>query len=343
MSAARAAAGPQTTSTAAPLRRASGEANDGHGMVNSDLVVTAVGVVDAEGFDYRSELGRRGYKYLPTASQYFLAAAKRALAETGQDALEAVDPERRGAAVGTNSSADGLHAQMDATVLETSAEDLSPLTAPYFSINLFGSRLAIEHALKGFNITLTSPRVAGFEALGIGARSLTLDRADWLLAGATEEALPGSVPGAAASEAGAVALVLEPAAAVAARGGRALGRLAVRTGFLPPAAAQGADGAALARELVADALTALGGSLDQGLPVTAVVDDSPVGKAVAAALGEAAERVPAGSGCLAPVLSVAAALTGEAAGPRAVVTAAAEGNVGVCLVAPAGVEADNTP
>ncbi|MFC0602049.1 beta-ketoacyl synthase N-terminal-like domain-containing protein [Streptomyces palmae] len=300
-----------------------------------DLVVTAIGAVEGEGFDFRTELGRRGYKYLPVASQYFLAAAKRALAEGGQEVLEGVDPARRGAAVGTNSSADELHARMDRTVLETGADDLSPLIAPYFAINLFGSRLAIEHALKGFNITLTSTRVAGLEALGTGSRSVALGRADWLLAGATEESLPDERPGAAASEAGAVALVLEPAATVAARGGQALGRLAVRTGFLPPAAAQGAQGSELAREWLAGALDALGTSLDQGLPVTAVLDDSPVGKAMAAALGEAAEYVPAKSGCLTPVRSVAAALTGGASGPRAVVTAAAEGNLGVCLVVPA--------
>ncbi|WP_431044252.1 beta-ketoacyl synthase N-terminal-like domain-containing protein [Streptomyces sp. P1-3] len=298
-----------------------------------DLVVTGVGVVDAEGFDHRTALGRRGYKYLPTATQYFLAAAKRALESAGQDSLEAVHPELRGAAVGTNSAAEALHDRMDRTVLQTSAADLSPALAPYFSINLFGSRPATEYALKGFNITLVGPRVAGFDALGTGQRCVALGRADWLLAGATEEALPPTEPGADASEAGAVALVLEPAAAVAARGGAAYGRVAARSFFLPPRAAHDAT---LARELVDGALKELGHGLDTGLAATAVLDDSPVGRAVATALGGGTTHVPARAGCLEPVLRVAAALRAGGDRPSAVVTAAAEGNVAVCLVTPGG-------
>ncbi|CAM5265221.1 hypothetical protein SCALM49S_01153 [Streptomyces californicus] len=70
-----------------------------------DLVVSGIGVVtpwsdtpaDAavatgrpsepgDWFDHRERLGRRGYKYLPTATQYFLAAARSALADAGRRA-----------------------------------------------------------------------------------------------------------------------------------------------------------------------------------------------------------------------------------------------------------------
>ncbi|NUS86148.1 MAG: 3-oxoacyl-ACP synthase, partial [Streptomyces sp.] len=179
--------------------------------MTADLIVTGVGTVRPEGFDFKTALGPRGYKYLPTASQYFLAAAKRALADAGPGTLEATRAERRGAAVGTNSAAASLHDAMDRTVMETGAADLSPATAPYFSINLFGSRLATEHELKGFNLTFASPRVAGLEALETGRRALAAGRARWLLAGATEQVLAEGEPGAETSEAGAVALVLEPA------------------------------------------------------------------------------------------------------------------------------------
>ncbi|MGR3937887.1 beta-ketoacyl synthase N-terminal-like domain-containing protein [Streptomyces sp. BRA346] len=301
-----------------------------------DLVVTGVGDVDADGFDFRDELGRRGYKYLPSASQYVLAAAKRALADAGEDALTAAEPERRGAAVGTNSAATALHHAMDRTVTGAGAGELSPATAPYFSINLFGSRLATEHDLKGFNLTLTSPRIAGLEALQTGARALAAGRASRLLAGATEEALPEGEPGAETSEGGAVALLLEPAAAVAERGGRAYGRVGVRTFFLPPALAASASGAGAAAEALGDALAALGHRPGTPLTVTAVLDGSPVGEAMAHAVDESAERVPAGAGCLAPMATVAAALRSTPDTPHAVVTAAAEGNTAVCLVTPGG-------
>ncbi|WP_343076941.1 beta-ketoacyl synthase N-terminal-like domain-containing protein [Streptomyces malaysiensis] len=241
---AHAAAEPRTATKGAPLRRVGGEANEGAagGDPAVGLVVTGIGTVDADGFDFRAALGRHGYKYLPAASQYFLAAAKRALAQAGPEALEAVGPEERGAAVGTNSAAVALHHRMDRTVTTSGAGDLSPVTAPYFSINLFGSRLATEHDLKGFNLTFTSPRVAGLEALQTGQRALLTGRARRLLVGATEEALPEGEPGAGTSEAGAVALVLEPEPAARSRGVAALGRVGVRSFFLPPKAAASAEG-----------------------------------------------------------------------------------------------------
>ncbi|MFE9065873.1 beta-ketoacyl synthase N-terminal-like domain-containing protein [Streptomyces violaceusniger] len=353
MSDARAAAGPRMATKAAPPPRVGGEANEEAARSEPavGLVVTGIGTVGADGFDFRTALGRHGYKYLPAASQYFLAAAKGALAQAGPGTLEAVGPEERGAAVGTNSAAVALHHTMDRTVTATGAGDLSPVTAPYFSINLFGSRLATEHDLKGFNLTFTSPRVAGLEALQNGRRALATGRARWLLAGATEEALPEGEPGAETSEAGAVALVLEPETAARSRGAAALGRVGVRSFFLPPRVAASAEGAELAAALLRDALDALGHRPDQPLAVTAVLDGSPVGEAVAAALEEKVldeqapggrtpagkpERVPAGAGALEPVARVAAALGAPAGHAHAVVTAAAEGNAAVCLVTPGG-------
>lgn len=314
--------------------------------MSTDLMVSGIGVVtpwsDRAGeaahgpreagpepwFDHRERLGPRGYKYLPSATQYLLAATRQALADAGEPEQQ---EERRGAAVGTNSAAVAVHTAIDATVVAEGARMLNPATAPYFSINLFGSRLATEHALKGFNLTLTSPRVAGLEAIEAGSRAVGLGRASWLLAGATEEALPEGDPGARTSERGAVALVLEPADRLRARGVRGYGRCAARSFFLPPRAAAGA--ADRLRGRIAALLTELG--LPEGRPhrTVAVVDDSPVAAAVSAALGTGATRVEAGAGSLEPVLQVAGALA-EGEGPVAVVTAAGEGNLAVVLATP---------
>ncbi|MFI9629741.1 beta-ketoacyl synthase N-terminal-like domain-containing protein [Streptomyces sp. NPDC052042] len=313
------------------------------------MAVTGVGVVSPRGFgpeaadrpraavpegwfDHRTELGRRGYKYLPTAAQYFLAASNRALAAGA--GFTGVPPQERGAAVGTNSGADALHSAMDATVMKSGAGDLSPATAPFFSINLFGSRMAMEHQLQGFNLTLTSPRVAGLEAVQTGARALRLGRASWLLAGATEEAADPLEPGVSAAESGAVALVLESADRAAARGATVLGHISVRSGYLPPPAA----GTDRGRRRLARLLDGLAPEEADATPygVTAVLDDSAVSGAVAAALGPAARHVPAGSGCLEPLLQTAGALAGgRERRPTAVVTAAAQGGVAVCWITPA--------
>ena len=317
-----------------------------------DVVVTGVAAVTPRGdslaevlaaercappdgwFDPRQRLGKRGYKYLPAASQYLLAATRSAL-EDARDDLATVPPDTRGVAVGTNSAASALHAAMNRTVVHSSTDELSPAFAPFFSINLFSSRLATEHKLKGFNLTSTSPRVAALEALETGLRALRLGRASWLLIGATEEPLDAEEPGAARSECGAVALVLEPRQAAERRGARVYGQLRARTAFLPPTAAAGSAGQQRAADLIRAGLRALGGAADAA-GVLVVVDDSPVGRAVAAVAGDGAERVAAGSGCLEPLLQAAGLLTcGDR--ERVLVTAAAHGNVAIALATPAGV------
>ncbi|MEU5285065.1 beta-ketoacyl synthase N-terminal-like domain-containing protein [Streptomyces sp. CA-278952] len=319
-----------------------------------DLVISGIGVVTpwadtpvaaaaatgrpsepGDWFDHRERLGRRGYKYLPTATQYFLAAAKHALADAGETRPES-DPEdeqRRGAMVGTNSAAVALHESMDHTVMAEGANALSPATAPYFSINLFGSRLATEHVFRAFNLTLTSPRVAGLEALETGARSIAAGRASWLLAGATEEALPAGHPGADVSERGAVALVMEPVAKVRERGTAGYGRCRVRSFFLPPEVAASPEGPDRVRERIAAVLAGQGMGPGQEHRVIAVLDDSPVSAAVAVAVGPRADLVTAGAGALEPLLQVAGALA-ELSGPVVVVTAAREGNLAVALLTP---------
>lgn len=297
-----------------------------------DAARTARPAEPADWFDHRTRLGPRGYKYLPAASQYFLAAAKEALADA-RDEEDRWPGELRGAAVGTNSSAAALHEAMDRTVLAEGAAALSPVTAPYFSINLFGSRLATEHGLKAFNLTVTSPRVAGLESLETGARAVAAGRASWLLAGATEEALDPVHPGHEHSERGAVALVLEPLEAVRARAGRAYGHCRVSSLFLSPRTVAEGRGPERARQLIGSALAAWGADAAPAPRVIAVLDESPVGRAVATALGPAAEPVPAGAGALEPLVQAAGALA-ELSAPVLVVTAAAQGNLALALLTP---------
>lgn len=275
-------------------------------LAPEEPVVTGIGVVVPRGsapglpwFDYRSELGRRGYKYFPPACHYLLAAARRAVADAGGPPDCA--PALRSAAVGTNSAGSVWHSEMDRTIVEAGAHELSPMTATFFSINLVAGQLAIEHELTAFTLTFTSPHVAGVEALQLGALSLRPGPARWMLVGATEAALDADEPGAARSEEGSVVLVVEPAGLAAARGARWYGRCGSASGFLPPDEADpGRAGELLARL----------GVRDGAAPVRAVVDDSSsVGRAVRRALGPRAGIVAARSGCLEPMVQVAAGLT----------------------------------
>ncbi|MEE6259659.1 beta-ketoacyl synthase N-terminal-like domain-containing protein [Plantactinospora sonchi] len=311
----------------------------------TDAVVTGIGVVapDRPGepwFDPRAELGPRGYRYAPPATQYLLAATRRAVADGGR--LDRLPPERRGAAVATNGGLDPLFGEMDRIVTGADATELSPALAPYFAINVLGTRLVAEHQLRGFHLTLTSPGVAGFEAVEAGWRALAVGRCDTLLVGVTEDG----------AEQGAVALVLEPAGAAA---GSGHGRLRAATLFVPPAAVHdrvrltaALDGAlgrlAAPGALIAPATGSALTHADGGSPVEWSDDAAPVelfgdGSAVAAAVGAAAAELtgvapvvrPVGAGCLAPVLRAARLFAGPP-GEHRLVVATGEGNVAVVRV-----------
>ncbi|MFD5617116.1 beta-ketoacyl synthase N-terminal-like domain-containing protein [Streptomyces yangpuensis] len=294
------------------------------------LVLPPEGTGPAEAwFDHRARLGR-GYKYLPPAGQYLLAAARRALEDSG-GATDSHAPELRGAVVGTNSAVAALHAGIDGTVRREGAAALSPMSVPYFSVNLIAGRLSAEHLLKGFHLTVTSPRVAGVEALHLAALELAAGRTAVALAGAAEA--PDPRPGDAEPEAGAALLVLRPGGGPPPAGGAVL-RTVLR--FVPPPALAAADGRRLARDSVRRALDALcpGGPAAPD-EVELLADPSPVGDAVADALRSwCAERVPvsarwsgARAGALAPVVRLAARPLPAGAGRRLVVTASRAGGV----------------
>ncbi|MFI9237450.1 beta-ketoacyl synthase N-terminal-like domain-containing protein [Streptomyces sp. NPDC053079] len=316
------------------------------------LVVTGIGIVSPWGndpsrlaldddgrpdptdswFDVAAELGPRGYKYVPPSCRYLLAATRRALSDAG-DLWQGVPETRRGMAVGTNNGIATLIDAMDETISGPGAARLGPATAPYFSINTLAGRVAMDHGVKGWNLTLTSPRTAALEALGAGARAVVAGRSDVFLAASTEAPPPRHAPGRGVLEAGAAVLVLEPSAQAAARGATAYGTCRTVVFFLPADASR-----TVARRTVDDALTRLLAPQghDGPPPVHLVTDTCPVGTALAAHLRDVGARtraVPAAAGTLLPFLHVIHALTGQGP-PRLVATTSPEGTCALTLVRP---------
>ncbi|MGW7272432.1 beta-ketoacyl synthase N-terminal-like domain-containing protein [Streptomyces sp. NPDC054864] len=310
-------------------------------LTSAEFVVTAVGralppdPTPPQWFDQRAELGR-GYRHLPPSCQYLLTAVKRALAQDGiREAMLALPEEDRAVAVGTNHGVSAVHADIDEATVSGEAHLISPTGAPYFSPNLVASRVSMEHGLKGFSLAVHSPRSAGLEALQAGLRALRSGRARWLLAGATEAPLPEADKTAVHSsgriEDGALALVVEDAAAVRSRGGRPLGSVHLRSVSLSPYAAGSAEGTERARSALAAAFAGLGIDDPAGLHTCLIADGSPVARAVGAAL---ADPVPAGTGCLLAVQELADALV-HPRGERLIVTATAGGGITAARVVPA--------
>ena len=295
------------------------------------LHVPTGGAADGAWFDVAARLGGRGYKYLPAASQYLLAAARAALRDAGGD-LERTPPERRAATTGTNSGAAPVHEQIDRELLAGGPDALSPMLAPYFSINLIPGRLATESRLKGFSLTLTTPRVAGLEAIEAAHRAISLGRADLVLAGAAEA--PPPIVAGVAPEAGAGVLVLEREAAARERGARVRGTCQIATCFISPSTLGSARGRAAAALTLDETLARLGA---EGEPAWVTADGSHVAGSVAASLERrcltTAAR-PAGAGCLRPLLDVAGLLA-AGGGPTLLAASAPQGNVALVRVVPA--------
>ena len=309
-------------------------------MTGRRAVVTGIGVcapnaygsaADGSWFDVRTALGRRGYKYLPAACQYLLVAGRRALDDAG-DCLSGTVDEQRGVAIGTNAGVTALHDEQDRTIITEHANELSPLTSPYGAVNVLTSRLSLEHGFKGVSVTLTSPLVAGVEAVQIGASALAAGRSTVLLAGAMEQRLPE--PGDNISEDGAVVLVLEAPERAEARGARQYGRCATRTLLLPPRRLGTVAERRRAAALIESAAESLGA---RGLPVYTVLDDSPVSEIVASAvrtmsgIGPVHDAGAPGNGSLVPVLRLVDLLR-DGDGDSLLVTAAGGGTVAMARV-----------
>lgn len=177
-------------------------------------------------FDPEVYLGKRGYKYFTPATRYLLAAGKTAVEDANVHGaeLESFYPENeRGVFAGSNFGVHQVLADMDALILDQGAEAISPMLAPSFSLNVAASYLSITRRYCAFNVTLTSPMIAGLEAVALGAQAIAQGRARMVLAGATESAAPPEAVaalGLTRSAGAACVLVLEEKASAVARGAR---------------------------------------------------------------------------------------------------------------------------
>lgn len=171
-------------------------------------------------FEPQRWLGKRGFKYFSAPTRYWLAAVTQALAAAELEPDEATSDEY-GVALGTNFAAHALLREMDRTLAREGVAGLSPMNSPNFSINIPASVSAMKAQLRALCLTLTTPHIAGLQAIHAGARALRERRASSIVAGGVE-AQPD--PDSELAE-GACALVLEPEARALARGAEPMATL----------------------------------------------------------------------------------------------------------------------
>src|SRR5262245_54202300 len=202
------------------------------GISEPDGALAPAGEATPGWFQAGVALPGRGYRRLPAACKYLLAASRSAISDAG-DRLSETGRDQRGAVVATNNAGAALLEELDYTIIQKGATEMPPSSSAFLAMSLFASRLSMEHDITGFNLTANSPVTAGLEAIQIAARAVAAGRARTVLVGAVEEALSPSQSPDLESQAGAVILYCEPAASGMARYGTCWARGA----FLNPDAA----------------------------------------------------------------------------------------------------------
>lgn len=206
------------------------------------IVITGIGSVH---FAPERFLGKRGFKFFSSATRYALAAAKLALEDSGLLETTIYTPESKGVFVGTNFGVHDVVEAMDALVLTQGAGALMAIETPNFSANIPASYVSLKHGFLAFNVTLTNMLVAGVEAVMLGAQSIQNGRAEVVLAGATEGAIPArgaALLGGSASAGAACMLVLEALPAAQSRGARIYAQVGANgLCFIPPETAETAQ------------------------------------------------------------------------------------------------------
>lgn len=126
----------------------------------------------------------------PLFIQYALAASGEALADAGllgdDGAMDGVDPERAGVAVGSGIG------NIDEIVKTTRVLDargvrrVSPYFVPQVLVNMASGHVSMEHGLRGPNHSVSTACATGANAIGDAARFIRHGDADVMLAGGTE-------------------------------------------------------------------------------------------------------------------------------------------------------------
>ncbi len=266
-------------------------------------------------FEPRDYLGERNLRPIDRTSRLLLAAAQRALDESGWT------PELRagrevGLVLGTTFCSVKTIAEFDRRGLQLGPSHVSPMDFANSVINAAAGQTAIWHGLRGVNSTVSAGEASGLLAIACGAAQIRGGHADALLAGGAEELcyesflghlragrlcdaaplpLDARRSGFALAE-GAALLVLEDGAAAAARGARVLAEVLGHGSAFDPSETEAGAARAMARAVrIALEDAGIGPGEIDAASVSAsggVTGDRAEAAGIAAALGDRAADLP---------------------------------------------------
>ncbi|MFC6090114.1 beta-ketoacyl synthase N-terminal-like domain-containing protein [Saccharothrix lopnurensis] len=195
--------------------------------------------------DFEPSLRGRGMRHKDRASKLALVATAEALRDAGADDL---DGDRVAVVVSSNFGNLDTACEFTDIIHTETVTGISPMRVPHMSSNVTACWVAIEHGLRGPNLTLCSGTASGLDAVSWARNLIAVDRADVAVVIGVE---PDTEPVARLHRAnggrrwldGAVALVVESTGRARRRGARVRARVgAYGRGVEPRAAVEAALG-----------------------------------------------------------------------------------------------------
>jgi len=143
---------------------------------------------EIKNFDVTKYIDYREGRRMDRFSQFAIAAAKQATADSGLD-FSREDIYRAGVIVGTGIGGIKEIEDQHKRLLEKGPRQVSPFTVPKLMANAAGGNIAIQYGLRGLNFAVTSACASGSHAIGEAFCKIVSGQSDIVITGGTEAAL----------------------------------------------------------------------------------------------------------------------------------------------------------
>ena len=141
-----------------------------------------------KGFEPKEYMDFKAAKRMEPFSQYAVAAAKEALAQSGLD-LAAEDPYRVGVIIGSGIGGLASMEREHAKLLEKGPSRVNPLLVPMMITNMAAGNVAIQLGCKGKCSNVVTACATGTHSIGDAFRAIQCGDVDVMFAGGTESSI----------------------------------------------------------------------------------------------------------------------------------------------------------
>lgn len=143
---------------------------------------------EVKGFVGKNYMDFKAAKRMELFSQYAVAAAKEALADSGLD-VEKEDAYMIGTAIGSGIGSLQAIEREYTKMMEKGPARVNPLFVPLMISNMAAGNVAIQFGLKGKSINVVTACATGTNSIGEAFRTIQYGDADVMLAGGTESSV----------------------------------------------------------------------------------------------------------------------------------------------------------